>query len=443
VYLALKPIRGTKDAIREVAHSVFHKEGPAEVRLKEKAVQFLVEVFGFPAADLERPVGELPFAERRTVELAKAFVTDRPVVLLDEPTAGLDESEQQRLIKIIHQLAMDRIVIVIEHNYHLLKDVADVVVFMKDGRIATDEDGEIAGTYDHVMSREPVKNAYIGDKQTSHVTSKRATQSSALTVLDAEIQGAGYNVGAPVLHDIQLSLPKGRITALVGPNGAGKSTLLRCLINSTELCWLRAKITKHECGKHIALATIQPKHSFPTYKIAQSGVILLRQENKHFNTMTVRENLEFAIPLSGVSQDDNGAETVHWFLESFFPQAFSSDLGQNSSDVLSRKAITLSGGQQQILAIGRAILACGLYPGGQSEQDKSFVFLLDEPTAGLQPSLAKAVLGTVNDLAAEFSLSFLIAEQSDIVETIADEVLKMENGRIVEHNGQAVSASSV
>jgi len=431
VYLALKPIGGTWAAVREIVNSVLRIHRHEHVRLKDQAIRFLVDIFDFPVAELERPVSELPFAQRRTVELAKAFVTNRPVVLLDKPTAGLEEPEQRNMIQIIRELAKGRIVIVIEHNYQLLRDFADVVMFMKDGRIGIDKKGEIVGTYDEVMSRESIHNIYLGGKHPSREAVRGRAARPTTTVLDAEIKGAGYTVGAPVLRDIRIRIAEGNITALVGPNGAGKSTLLRCLINSGELGWIDGVVRKHQNGSPITLVDSRAGGSLPTHMIAQNGVILLRQENKVFATMTVRENLEFALPLSSTSENGDGTTALQWFLETIFSRAFPDSHGGNFADILARKAGELSGGQQQLLAVGRALLASGVHGGRNANRQGGPLLLLDEPTAGLQPSLTKVVFDTVEELSEKYGLSFLIAEQSDIVENIADHVLRVENGRIV------------
>lgn len=426
VYLAQKPLRGPFDVISELADSILGCGRSERIRLKDQAKDFLIESLDFQEGDLERPLAELPFAKRRLVEVAKAFATNRPVILLDEPTAGLNEVEQIQLATTIKQLAKGKIVIVIEHNYRLLRDLTNIVVFMEHGQIGNESGVVIAGDYDYVMSRDVVRQTYIG----TTLDSPRPLPTVIRTppALEMKIRRAGYSSGASVLRGIDITVPRRTITALLGPNGSGKSTLLRCIMNSPEVQSMEASIRFYGNGSPTTLVEYRRERSLPTYAIAQSGVILLRQENKLFDSMTVKENLEFGLSIASREREQRMTHTIAWFLDTIFLPAFGSTPYCDKKRLLSRRATELSGGQQQLLALGRALLACGFNSDHTQNDHPNFMILLDEPVTGLQPSLVRLVLKTIYDLKEQYGITFLIAEQSDLVKNFADSILRIENG---------------
>lgn len=440
VYLALKPITGPCDAMRELVDTISISGRAKRIMLKDKAKNFLIDSFDFPVEDLERSVAELSFAKRRIIEVAKAFATNRPIVLLDEPTAGLDEEEQLQLSAKIKQLSKERIIIMIEHNYRLLQELADVVLFMDEGQVGKDKIGDIVGNYDDVMSREVVRQSYLGEtliESRPHVATVNTPPA-----LEVSIKSVCYSSGAPILRDIEIIVPRGAITALIGANGAGKSTLLKSIMNSPEILSLDAIINLCVNGGTKTLVDYKRNLSMPTHAIAEAGVIFLRQENKLFESMTVKENLEFALSVRKRKRDQcNDQDAVNWFLENLFASAFSAACDKKK--LLSRNATELSGGQQQILALGRALLMCGVFPGFRQSNGNGYIFLLDEPMAGLQPSLCRLVLKTIQVLKEQHGITFLVAEQRDALKDFADCVILIENGRIIEGDNPAAKETSV
>ena len=202
-----------------------------------------------------------------------------------------------------------------------------------------------------------------------------------------------YYGSVRVLKGVSLRLLPGEIHALLGRNGAGKTTTLKAIMG---LVACREGSIRFD-GEEL---TRRPPHAIP-----RLGIAYVPQGRRLFPQMTVEENLRMGL-LAGTG----GRETIEGVL----------DLFPILRDRLRQKAGTMSGGQQQMLAMGRALCV----------QPK--VLLLDEPCEGLQPSLMDKLLATIAQLR-DRGVSVLLVEQKvDAALQVADRVLFLENG-VVRH----------
>jgi urea ABC transporter ATP-binding protein UrtE len=206
---------------------------------------------------------------------------------------------------------------------------------------------------------------------------------------------AGYPGGGTVLEHLDLEIGAAQTLALMGRNGMGKTTLLRTIMGQ-----LRATSgTIVFNGKNIARA--------PPFAIANAGIGYVPQGREIFKDFTVEENL-----LLGAIGKAAGAARVPDGIFDYFPL-----LAQRRS----QKAGTLSGGEQQQLAIARAIVG------------KPSLLLLDEPAEGIQPSIVQTIAATVRAIAAQQRMSILLVEQNlDLVLALTDRCAFIDNGAIVE-----------
>jgi urea transport system ATP-binding protein len=202
-----------------------------------------------------------------------------------------------------------------------------------------------------------------------------------------------YYGGSHILRDLSFEVPAGKVTALLGRNGVGKTTLLRTLMGLVP-----AKSGEIRFGER------QLTQAAP-YERVRAGIGYVPQGREIFPRLTVAENLEM-----GLATKPRGARLPARILD-MFPV-----LGQ----MMRRRGGDLSGGQQQQLAIGRA-LAMG-----------PKLLILDEPTEGIQPSIIKDIERAIRALAATGEMAILLCEQYyDFARSLADQYLVMERGEII------------
>ena len=225
------------------------------------------------------------------------------------------------------------------------------------------------------------------------------TQETLLEVNNIEVI---YNHVILVLKGVSLSVPKGGITALLGGNGAGKSTTLKSI--SGLLASERGEVTK---GSVIYRGT-NLAHANPA-DLVKSGIIQVMEGRHVFEHLTVEENL-----LTGSYTRREGKAAIAEDLEmvyTYFPRL---------KERRKSQAGYTSGGEQQMLAIGRAMMS------------RPETILLDEPSMGLAPQLVEEIFGIVKSLNEEQGVSFLLAEQNtNVALRFAHYGYIMESGRIV------------
>ncbi|GAB4347838.1 MAG: ABC transporter ATP-binding protein [Oricola sp.] len=208
-----------------------------------------------------------------------------------------------------------------------------------------------------------------------------------------------YNEYVLVLRGLSLEVERGSITALLGANGAGKSTTLKAisgLLKSEDGEITRGSITFD--GQTIS-------HQDPE-KTVREGIFQVMEGRRIIQDMTVLENLK----LGAFTRTDKGVKDDIDLVYSYFPR------------LKERKGLAgyLSGGEQQMLAIGRAMMA------------RPKLILMDEPSMGLSPLLVKEVFGIIKKLNAEFGVTILLVEQNAAMAlACAKHGYIMENGKIV------------
>ncbi len=216
-----------------------------------------------------------------------------------------------------------------------------------------------------------------------------------------------YNHVILVLKGVSLTVPEGRIVALLGANGAGKTTTLRAVSNL--LHGERGEVTKGSIeyrGEKIERLT--------AYDLVKRGVVQVMEGRRCFAHLTVEENLLSGAYSRGASGRGNSRADIAVDLDkvyTYFPR-----LKQRRT---SQSGYT-SGGEQQMTAIGRALMA------------RPSMILLDEPSMGLAPQVVEEIFAIVQDLNKKEQVSFLLAEQNtNIALRFADYGYILENGRVV------------
>ena len=329
----------------------------------------------------------LPFADLRRLELAKAIARDPKVVLVDEPFAGLTSGEVADFSELIGSFrAQGHAVLLVDHNVKSVAALVDRVLAMYLGEKVTE------GTADEVMQNETVRRVYLGGKIETAARPEREGKDRT-PLLD--VRGLGVLYGkATALEDVSVHIGEGEFVSVVGLNGAGKTTLFNAisglLPHSGSIHWRGEPLAGRTPGA-----------------IARAGIVQCPETRELFGDMSVRENLDLGGQHFSLAE---AAKQLDW-LFGLFP-ILKSRQGQ--------AARTLSGGEQQMLAIARALMM----------QPK--LLILDEPTLGLAPVILEQLSKALETLRRTTDITVLLGEQNvTFALPHADRVYVIEHSRIV------------
>jgi branched-chain amino acid transport system ATP-binding protein len=332
----------------------------------------------------QRLAATLSHVDRRLIEIARALGTAPTVLLLDEPAAGLDDADTVKLGGLLRRLARAGLaVVLVEHDMALVMSISDEIVVLDAGR-------RIAAGAPAVVRADPaVKAAYLGATMSAQPVAARV---GGATLLDVRGLGAGYGPLA-VLDQVTLQVGRGETIAVLGPNGAGKSTLMKAL----------SGLIRPVQGT-IGFGGVQLER-LPAHLVARAGLILVPEGRQVFPQLTVAENLR----LGATRRGDFTLAEIEAMLDRF----------PRLRPRLHTAAGLLSGGEQQMLAVARGLLA------------RPDILLLDEPSLGLAPAVAAELFGQFARLREEGMTLLIVDQMADHVLAIADRGYVLGGGRVV------------
>ena len=341
--------------------------------------------------------GELSYGGQRLADLGIALGCKPQVLLLDEPLAGLAAAERERVSNLVTNVAARIPVLIVEHDIDRVLGISHRVTVMNDGDVL------MTGTPDEVRNDQRVQKIYTGSGTAEVAQPPRAdSAATAKQVLRFERVNSFYGK-SHILNDATLDVREGEIVALVGRNGAGKSTLLKTL---TGLVTPASGTIAYE-GCDIA--------GMPAPDIARLGIGYVPQGRQLFAGMTVAENLA----LGRLARATDGKDAIVWSQDQifhFFPR-----LAERANVA----ADFLSGGEQQMLAVARAL------------SGNVKLLLLDEPFEGLAPNIVTELLKVFDGLRGRASI-LIVEHNLDLVLALADRVFALERGAIF-HEGPAAA----
>jgi branched-chain amino acid transport system ATP-binding protein len=370
----------------------------------------------------------LPYGDQRRLEIARALATEPKVLLLDEPVAGMNTQEKRDMRKLIQSLReqFGVSILLIEHDMGLVMDICEAITVIDHGVTIA------SGPAKAIQDNPAVIEAYLGvpDEAAASDGAKpgeaapagdAAAKAGAAATALLEIHNLDVHYGGiHALKGISMRVEQGEVVTLIGANGAGKTTTLRAISRLVK----PSRGTVRFGGEVIASggegkARVAPEQPAAPWRkllgrsadgphvLVGRGLVHAPEGRGIFSNMTVAENLEIGAFLSkdraAIARDRDKALAL-------FPRL---------AERLTQIAGTLSGGEQQMLAIARALLS------------RPRLLLLDEPSLGLAPQVVALIFRIVKQIAAEGTTILLVEQNAHMALGVASRAYVLEVGQIV------------
>jgi branched-chain amino acid transport system ATP-binding protein len=357
-------------------------EDIAEINAETRAFMRYLGLTGMERAE----AASLSYGGQRLLDMGLALATAPHMLLLDEPLAGLAAAERTRVAALVKSISREIPVLLVEHDIDRVFQIADVVTVMNEGSVL------VHGSVDDARNDAKVREIYIGSG-TAHVFAEPPPSAAGANALLSVDKVDTFYGKSHIINGVSLDVSEHEIVALLGRNGAGKSTLLKTLIG----------IAPPENGS-ITLAGEEIARK-PSAEIARRGIGYVPQGRGLFAGMTVADNLAL-----GRLKRQTGAG-VHWDDERIvwvFPR-----LAQRWYT----PADYLSGGEQQMVAIARALAG------------DTRLLLLDEPFEGLSPAITEELFEAFNRLRYEVAM-VIVDHHLDLALALSDRTVILERGAV-------------
>ena len=342
------------------------------------------------------PAASLPYGKQRLVEIARALTTKPRLLLLDEPSAGMHAGERAYLIDRIGRIRESGIaVLLVEHNMELVMGISDRVWVLDHGKLIA------CGRPEDVQRDPAVCDAYLGAGRVEvgqacpePIVGSAGRPDACAPLLSVDGLCVSYGAGQ-VLNDVSFEVPRGEMLTVLGANGAGKSTLLATIAGVLR----PSKGDVSFDGKRIT--------GLPSDRLAAQGICLVPEGRHIFPDLSVQDNLLVAAPPRRKKPElENDYDLVY----TLFPVL---------AERRRQPAGTLSGGEQQMVSIGRALMA------------RPRLLLCDEPSMGLAPLVAQDIFAALSELNKEGLTLVMVEQNAALASSISHRCLVLQNGDVV------------
>jgi branched-chain amino acid transport system ATP-binding protein len=338
----------------------------------------------------DRPAGSLPLLDLKRMEVARALSLRPELLLLDEIAAGLVGEELDAVIELIRSIREEgHTLVVVEHVERVVAEIVERVIVLDWGKVVAE------GTPAQIAADPVVQEVYLGTRAERQEAARpaRAPREAAPPLL--RLQGVSASYGAAtVLRDVDVEIGPGEIVAVLGANGAGKTTMARTISGLSRARTGTVTLDGEDVTR------------LQAHERARRGIAHCQEGRRLFADLTIRENLLLGAQTSEARSAE--AETLAWIGE-LFPILV---------ERREQLAGTLSGGQQQMLAIARALTA------------RPRLLLCDEVSLGLSPKATDDVYEAL-EAVSESGIAILLVEQNVHRSlALASRAYVLERGRV-------------
>lgn len=352
----------------------------------------------------DRQIEALSLGRARLVELGRAMMTEPKLLLLDEPSSGLDQHETQDLVRTLQEVQSDRgtAILLVEHDIGMVQAFAERLYVLDFGTLIAE------GKTAEVMNDPAVKRAYLGELASAHAehpthdvtVTNEPSPDGTRTATDSQPMLELRNVNAAygpfrALFDVSFSVGKSEVVALLGGNGAGKTTVARVVTglipcNSGEVTLEGTDISR-----------------MPAWRIAPLGVVHAPEGRSVFSSLTVEENLMLDF------RQNLGRKGVGPALDTAY------ELFPRLRERRKQLAGTLSGGEQRMLSLARVLVR------------PPKLLVLDELSLGLAPIIIDEVYSTLQKVRETGTTMLIIEQYVGHALRLADSVVLLQHGEVV------------
>ncbi len=341
-----------------------------------------------------RNIFQLSGGEKQKIACASVSVAESKIIVLDEPSSNLDIKAIEDLRQMIrHWKAEGKTIIIAEHRLYYLRELADRMVIMKDGKIVE----EVLSKQLKQFNIEDCNLRGIRLLDINQLSFPSYSLSNSSVAPQIKIKNLSYQY-TNSSHGIDLDflcVAKGSVIAVIGNNGAGKSTFARCLCGLQRKCKGTLEINHH---------------SYSTRKGINLCYMVMQDVNHQLFTESVADEIMLSLPRDKNAFDpDIDTKTDH-ILDSLSLMSYKE-----------KHPMSLSGGQKQRVAIASALAA-----------EKEILFL-DEPTSGLDYKHMLQVSDCIHNLSSSGNTVFVITHDLELILNCCNEIIHIESGKLKEH----------
>ncbi len=370
---------------------------------EKKMVDSMLELVGL-TAEANVPVEALSLGHGRLVELGRALIGVPTLLMLDEPSSGLDADERRELVTILRRVHEERdtAILLVEHDVAMVTAVVSRLLVLDSGRLIAD------GPTAEVIANPEVRRTYLG--RVDETAAPNASSSGARTGMEPalELRDVSASYGPyRALFSVSFVVPDHSAVALIGPNGSGKSTVAR-------VCSGLVPVTSG--AVRVASANVT---RWPPWKIARAGVAHVPEGRSVLQSLTVEENLELTYRAA------LGRHDVPEALERAY-EAY-----PRLSERRGQLAGTLSGGEQRMLALARVLSV------------PMKLLIVDELSLGLAPSAVDEVYDALGRVREQGTALLIIEQHAERALELVERAVVLSHGSVVFDGSAADAAAAV